>query len=61
MPLKDCQKLKVRQSHNVFFEQTILPKNEQTNSFFLPNSTSMNSFVRFLEEFEDPKNPFEIN
>ena len=61
MPLKDCQKLTVRQSRNVFFKQTILPKNEHTNLFFLPNSTSMNSFIRFLEEFEDQKNPFQIN
>ena len=32
---------------------TILPKNKRTNSGFLPNSTMSNSFVRFLEEFED--------
>ena len=50
--------LKVRQSRNVFFKPTILPKNEQTNSVFLPNSTMSNSFVRFLEEFEDTKKSF---
>ena len=32
--------LKVRQSRNVSFKLTILPKNKWTNSFFLPNSTN---------------------
>ena len=50
--------LKVRQSRNDSFKPTIFPKNEQTNSFFLPNSTVSNSFVRFLEEFEDTKKSF---
>ena len=36
--------VKVRQSRNGFFKPTILPKNEQTNSVFLPNSTK-NEFV----------------
>ena len=31
-------KLKVKQSRNVFFKPPILPKNEQTNLVFLPNS-----------------------
>ena len=51
--------LKVRQSRNVSFKPTILPK-KRTNEFgfFLPNSTLSNSFVRFLEEFEDTKKSF---
>ena len=39
------QIIKVRQSRNVSFKPTILPKNERTNSVFLPNSTK-NEFVR---------------
>ena len=50
--------LKVRQSRNVSFKPTILPKNERMNSVFLPNSTMSNSFVHFLEEFEDTKKSF---
>ena len=50
--------LKVGQIRNVSFKPTILPKNERTNSFFLPNSTK-NEFVRsFLEEFKDTKKSF---
>ena len=40
--------LKVRQSRNVFFKPTILPKNERTNSFFLPNSTMIELFRSFF-------------
>ena len=36
--------IKVTQSRNVSFKAMILPKNEQTNSFFLLNSTK-NEFV----------------
>ena len=46
--------LKVRQSRNVFFKPTILPKTEQTNSFFFLT-------ILWLNEFEDSKSPFEIN
>ena len=33
--------VKVRQSCNVFFKQTILPKSKQTNSVFLPKARSL--------------------
>ena len=52
-------KLKVRQSRKVFFKQTILPKNEWTNSlFFCLTVLWLNCFVHFLEEFEDSKKSF---
>ena len=40
--------LKVRQSRNVFFKPTILPKNEGMNSVFLPNSTMIALFRLFF-------------
>ena len=51
--------IKVRQSRNVFFKSTILPKNEQMDSVFLPNSTMIELFRSFLEELEDGKNSFQ--
>ena len=45
--------LKVRQIRKGFFKTTILPKNEQTNSGFLPNSIIIEWFHLFLEESED--------
>ena len=36
----------------------ILPKNEGTNSFFLPNSNKNEFVCRFLEESEDTKKSF---
>ena len=50
--------LKVRQSRNGSCKPTILPKNEPTNTFVLPNSTMSNYFVPFSEEFEDTKKSF---
>ena len=47
--------LKVRQTRNDFFKQTLLPKNECTNWFF---STCRLVFVGFLEEIEDTKKTF---
>ena len=43
-----CNYLKVRQSRNVLFKPTILPKNEQMNSGFLPNSTMIELFRSFF-------------
>ena len=45
---KTLFQLKVRQSRNVSFKLTILPKNEQTNSFILPNSTKNEFAGSFL-------------
>ena len=42
-----------KKSLNGSFKPTVLPKSERTNLFFMPNS-----FVRFLEEFEDTKKLF---
>ena len=57
--LKLGSSLKVRQSRNVFFKPTILPKNEKTNLFFLPLTELRRIvFVRFLEEFDDTENCF---
>ena len=39
---------KIRQSHNGFFKPTILPKNERTNLFVLPNSTMIELFHSFF-------------
>ena len=47
--------LKVRQSRNVFFKATILPKNEFV--FFLPINSTMNEFWK---NSSIPKSPFEI-
>ena len=56
---KYANALKVRQSRNGFFKPTILPKKEQTNSFFFCLTVLWtNSFVHFLEEFEDTKKSF---
>ena len=50
--------LKVRQSHNIFFKPTILPKNELMNGVFCLTVLWSNCFVHFLEEFEDRKKSF---
>ena len=57
---KYANALKVRQSRNVFFKPTILPKNKQTNSFFFVQQyyDRIVSFI-FLEEFEDSKKSFQ--
>ena len=39
----------------------IPPKNERNNSIKVLLGKKTNSFVCFLEEFDDSKNPFEIN
>ena len=48
----------VRQSRNVFFKPTILPKTEQ---YFYLTVLWSNCFVRFLEESRIAKSPFEMN
>ena len=54
--------LKVWQSRNAFFKPRILPKNEQMDSVFLPNSTMIELFHSFfLEDLRVAKIPFEIN
>ena len=40
--------IKVKQSRNVFFKPTIPPKNKQTKSFFLPNSTVIELFCSWF-------------
>ena len=51
--------LKVRQFRNNFWYPRILPKNEWTNSFFLPNSEFVRSFFGKIQA-GIPKSPFEI-
>ena len=56
-----CTLLKVRQSHIFFSKPTILPKNEQTDSFYLPNAYDrIVSFV-FWTRSRISKSPFKIN
>ena len=45
---KSFNLIKVRQSRNVFFKLTILPKKERKNSVFLPNSTMIELFCSFF-------------
>ena len=58
-----CCSLKVRQSRNVFFKPTILPKNERMILSFLPNSTTYDQIVFsiFRKNSRIAKSPFEIN
>ena len=46
--LNDKVLLKVRQSRNVSFKPTILPKNELINSGFFPNSTKIELIHSFF-------------
>ena len=48
-------------SKGLFDTLEFLQKNEQNNSIIVLLGKKMNSFVHFLEEFEDSKSPFEIN
>ena len=59
---KNMKYLKVRQSRIVFFKPMFLPKNEQTNSFSLPNSTMIEWFRSFFwKNSRIAKSPVEIN
>ena len=56
--------LKVRQSCNIYFKLTIISKNEQMNSVFMPNIlTALWSTVLFIyrKNSRIAKSPFEIN
>ena len=50
--------LKVRQSRNGFFQADDSSKKRTKVFVFLPNSTMIELFRSFLEEFEDSKKSF---
>ena len=59
--LPNQPQLKVRQSCNVFFKPSILPKNKQTNSGFLPYITMIELFLLvFWKNSMIAKSCFEI-